>query len=142
MKLEDFTTSKFLKGADVPKPQLVTVEGCERTNVAKSDEPPEYKLVVNLVEHDAALIVNVTNAKKLFRYLGNDTDEWIGKKFVLYFDEDVEFGGRVVGGLRVREYIPKTPQQAPKPAARPARDVNADLQVAASDDFEDSIPFN
>jgi len=135
MKLEDFTTSKFLKGTDVPKPQLVTVAKCERANVAKSDEEPEYKLVVHLEEHEPALIVNVTNAKKLFKYLGNDTSEWTGKRFVLFFDEDVEFGGRVVGGLRVREYVPKTVVPPPKTT----RDVNKELQLAADDD--ESPPF-
>jgi len=33
--------------------------------------------------------------------MADDTDLWIGKKIKLYFDENVEFGGQMVGGIRV-----------------------------------------
>jgi hypothetical protein len=133
MKLDDVITSKYLKQSDFPKPALVTVADCERANVAQKDETPEYKLVIELREYDKKFVCNTTNAKRLFRWLGNDTDEWIGKKFVLFNDEDVEFGGKITGGLRVREYIAKGATVPQKPVR--------ESENPAPVDEDESLPF-
>jgi hypothetical protein len=146
MKLDDVLTSKYLKISDFPRPALVTVTQCERANVAQKDEAPEYKLVVHVREFDKGFVVNSTNAKRLFKWLGNDTDEWTGKKFVLFNDEDVEYAGKVTGGLRVREYTPKPSPAANTPIAkveamRKASQPESENPAAGVDDDFDSLPF-
>ncbi len=60
----------------------------------------------------------------MFKALDEDTDNWIGKQAVLYVDPDVEFGGNIVGGLRLR---------ARKSAAKPV--------PQRTEDSDDSVPF-
>ena len=38
---------------------------------------------------------------------GNDTRKWIGKLITIYPDHEVMFGGAKVGGIRVRNVVPK-----------------------------------
>jgi hypothetical protein len=79
------------------------------------------------------LLLNSTNIKRAAAAFGSqDSDDWIGKKIVVYNDENVEFGGQIMGGIRLRAYKPKPPANKPKSP------VNVEGGVAAMDD---DIPF-
>ena len=134
MKLDDMLESKYLKQSDVDGETLVTCVGVKRVNVAKEDEAQELKWIVKWAEFPKPMVINATNIKRLFKYLGNDTDEWKGGTVILYVDPDIEFGGKVTGGLRVK-------QASGKAAPKSTKDVNKELQLAADDDFSDEIPF-
>ncbi len=43
------------------------------------------------------------NRKALVRLFGSDTKNWRGKLIKVYHDPTVRFGGKVVGGLRIRD---------------------------------------
>ena len=43
------------------------------------------------------------NRKALVRMFGADTKNWRGKTVMIYHDPSVKFGGRAVGGLRIKE---------------------------------------
>jgi hypothetical protein len=137
MRLDDMLESKYLKQTDFPKPKLLTIKGVTRANLAKEGEIPEYKWTVSFEELAKPMVMNATNLKRCFKACGDDTDDWPGQQIVVYTDDEVEYAGKVVGGLRVR--APKqaaAPEPAPKPAARkPAPETTAD------DDFENDIPF-
>jgi hypothetical protein len=45
------------------------------------------------------------NRKALVHMFGADTKNWRGKTVKLYHDPSVKFGGRVVGGLRIKEEV-------------------------------------
>lgn len=102
MKIGELIPSKYLKQADVAEDTVVTVSGLKKTNVAREDEAPDYKYVIKFEEFDKPMVLNSTNIKRLGKALGDDTDDWIGGKVTLYVDPDVEYGGEVKGGLRVR----------------------------------------
>jgi hypothetical protein len=55
---------------------------------------------------------------------------------VIYVDEEVEYAGKIVGGLRVR--APKG-NPAPQPH-KPVRESENPAPVA--DDFDNDLPFN
>ncbi|GAF83248.1 unnamed protein product, partial [marine sediment metagenome] len=42
-----------------------------------------------------------------------ETEEWIGKQIVLWADPTVSFGGKLVGGVRVRPHTQAAPVAAP-----------------------------
>lgn len=110
-KTSEMRESKFLKKEDVGKGVLVTITGCVRKNTAMEGAEPEHKWCLTFQELDKPFVVNVTNAaicEKIFE--SDDTDDWIGKRLVLYTDPNVSFQGKLVGGIRVR---------APKPGAVP-----------------------
>jgi hypothetical protein len=102
--------SKYLKQADVDGEVAVTVMKVGRQNIAKEGEEPEYKWLIKFNELPKPMVLNATNIKRLARACeSDDTDNWAGKKVILYVDHDVEFAGNVVGGLRIRA-VPKQTQ--------------------------------
>jgi hypothetical protein len=144
MKLDDMLESKYLKQSDVQDETIVTCVGVKRANMAKEDEEPEYRWIVKWQEFAKPMVINATNIKRLFKYLGDDTDQWKNGQVVLYVDPDIEFGGKVVGGLRVKEW-----RKPYKPANTPLDKVKAmqrasqphESETPAPADFEDDIPF-
>jgi hypothetical protein len=148
MKLDDMLESKYLKQSDVQDETIVTCVGVKRANMAKEDEEPEYRWIVKWQEFAKPMVINATNIKRLFKYLGDDTDQWKNGQVVLYVDHDIEFGGKVVGGLRVKEYRKATVPAAVKSAAiakveamRKASQPESENPAAGVDDDFDSLPF-
>ena len=136
MKLGQMTESKYLKQADVQQPMLVTITGFAKVNVAQQDEAPENKWTLSFAEFDKPMVLNTTNIQLLGLATGtDDTDEMVGKKIVLYTDPNVSYGGKLVGGLRIRA-VRQKPQAVPVARAVPV--AQAEDQF---DDDIDSIPF-
>lgn len=102
MKIDALLPSKYLKQADIDGERLVTVKDLKKANVAREDEEADYKYVVFFKEFDKGMVLNATNIKRLGKALGDDTDDWLGGQVILFVDESIEFGGNVVGGLRIR----------------------------------------
>lgn len=131
MRAGDMIESKYLKQADLKGEEvIVTVQKLGQGNVAMDDKPEEIKWMVKFTEFNKAMVLNSTNIRTLERLLGEETDLWIGKEVVLYVDENVSFGGELVGGLRLKSAKPATaPKRFTNPAAKAAMD-------------EKDIPFN
>jgi hypothetical protein len=103
--INDLKSSKFLKKEDVGEGALVTVTGLSQENVAKEGVDPEMKWVLHFAEYEKPLVLNSTNGQIIAQITGKSEDierEWIGAKLVLYSDPNVSFGGKLVGGIRVR----------------------------------------
>lgn len=112
MNVNDLKKSKFLKKEDVTPPVLVTIAGCEEVNVAKEGVEPEMRWALHLKEMDKPLILNSTNGQIIAAISGSEeSDDWIGKKIVLYNDPNIFFGGKMTGGIRVRAPKQKTATQ-------------------------------
>ena len=123
----DMRESKFLKQSDVATGMLLTIAGCEKHNVAQEGTEPEYKWCLTFEDSDKPFVLNMTNIQLLERICDSDnTDDWIGKKVVLFTDPTISYGGKVTGGIRVR-----APKKNAKPAPPP---VVADLS-------DDDVPF-
>jgi len=139
-KTSEMRESKFLKQTDVGSGALLTVSGCTQHNVAQQGAEPEMKWCLSFAETDKSLVLNTTNIQLCEHVFGSDdTDDWTGKKIVLYTDPNVSYGGKLVGGIRVRApKIPKTvtAAQKPSPAALPTERVLPD-----DDDDDDLAPF-
>jgi hypothetical protein len=133
-KTSEMRESKFLKQSDIGAGALMTVTGCERHNVAKEGAEPEHKWCLAFEESEKPLVLNSINIQLLEKIFGSDdTDDWIGKRVVLYVDPTVSYAGKVVGGIRVR--APKQANQtaAKKPVAPPP--------PATEELADDDIPF-
>jgi hypothetical protein len=132
-KVSEMRESKFLKQSDIGAGALMTVRGCEPHNVAKEGAEPENKWCLTFEESDKPLVLNSINIQLCEKIFGSDdTDDWVGKRIVLYVDPTVSYGGKVTGGIRVR--APKQANQA-KPAPK------APLPPADEDMDDSSIPF-
>lgn len=128
-KIGEMIESKYLKQSDVSEDTVVTVEKVGKANVAPKGEEAEYKWLIRFSEFPKPMVLNSTNIKRLAKACGSDdTDEWIGKKAILFVDPDVEFAGNVVGGLRIRAHKANS-------GAAPAK------TGGKFDDMSDDIPF-
>jgi hypothetical protein len=142
MNINELTVSKFLKKEDVSPPIIVTISGLTRENLAKENEAPEMKYVLQFSEALKPMVLNLTNGKLIAMVTGEeDTDNWVGKQITLWNDPTVSFGEKMTGGIRVQ--MPQAqavaaPAVAQAQAARPA--VKPD-ERNPPDNFDDDIPF-
>lgn len=128
-KIGEMIESKYLKQSDVEEETEVTIAKVGQLNVAKEDEPAEMKWAAKFQELKKPMILNSTNIQLLAKACGSeDSDDWIGKKVTIYSDPNVSFGGKLVGGLRVK-------LQA-RPSSKKAAPANA-----FSDMEDDGPPF-
>lgn len=123
--------SKYLKQSDVDGEQEVTILKVGQLNVAREDQEPEMKWAVKFQEFKKPMVLNSTNIQLLAKACDSEeSDEWVGKKVVVYADPNVSFGGKLVGGLRI-----KLPIKKKASAAAPAGN------GGHFDDMSDDIPF-
>ncbi len=89
----------YLKKEDVGQPQVVTL-----IDVYEDELPGESrkKLIAKFEQFAKPMVLNTTNIKRFVKMFGTtDTGQWRGE-VTLYVDHDIEFGGKTVGGIRVR----------------------------------------
>lgn len=133
-RTSEMRESKFLKQSDVGNGVLLTITDCKQHNVAMQGDPEELKWCLHFAESDKPLVLNATNIQICESILGSDnTDDWNGHKIVLYNDPNVAYGGKLVGGIRVR--APKVAAPAPAPRKLPPAPVDS------ADMTADDIPF-
>ena len=130
MHISDMTAGNFITKNDVDPPKIVTIRSLKKVNLAREGQEPKIKWSIAFEELDKPMVANKTNLKRIAKILGEESDEWIGQRICLYFDEEVEFGGEQVGGIRVR------PATKNKPAVDPV--VARSMKGAP---LEDDIPW-
>jgi hypothetical protein len=109
------TKSSYLKKEDVGEGgRDLIIKKFEREELTH-DEKTEMKLVLYFTDPSyKPMVINKENGSRLKMVLKtDDTDVMVGKVINVYSDPFVAFGGKTVGGLRIR-----TPQQAANAPAR------------------------
>ena len=123
MNINDMKESRYVRKDDVGDGVIVTITGLTEENLAMENQPPEMKFVLHFKENIKPLVMNSTNAQLAAKALSSpETDDWIGKKVILFNDPNVSFGGKLTGGVRIRKN-----QQAPVPAAPAGGDLSQDI---------------
>lgn len=133
-KIGEMIESKFLKKEDVDPPVLVTIDRVAQNNVAMQGADPEMKWCLYFAELDKPMVLNSTNIHLAGQACASDdTDEWMGKKIVLYNDPNVSFAGKLTGGIRIRaqkkavEPVVPTRKIAHEKTGNPAGDMDSDV---------------
>ena len=142
MKTHDMKESKFLKKEDVGAGTLLTITGITQKNVAMQGAEPEMKWCMQFAEMDKPMVLNGTNIQLAELALGSDdTDDWIGKKIVAYNDPAVSYGGKMIGGIRLRAPRGKAAQAAQAPAGKPplAQALKRDVMAPPAQTFEEEM---
>jgi len=116
-KISEMIPSNYLKQSDFDtNGSIVSIKGLEQKNVAQDDQEPDMKWCIHFYEFDKPMVLNTTNINALADACDSeDSDHWLGQEVVVYVDPSINFGGKRVGGLRVRKY------QIPAPAMPPVR---------------------
>jgi hypothetical protein len=118
----------FLKQEDLAgKAAKVVIEEVGMEEI-QGDDGKESKLVARFVGKTKALVLNRTNCESIEAIAGTDDyGRWAGHAVVLYVDPSVKFGGKTVGGIRIRATLAAAPPPPPPPAA--------------DDELDEAIPF-
>jgi hypothetical protein len=133
MKISDALPSKYLKAEDLEGANVtVTIEEVNREEVGPKKE---LKLVISFANTRKKMVLNKTNAATIAKLYGEETDEWLGKRIILY-SKDTEFQGEMVLALRVS-------LQKPTGTQKPSSDDKGRLlsDVNPPPDAEDGDPF-
>ncbi len=138
--VNEMLPSAYLKKEDCDPPILVTIADIKQENLAMEGKPPEFKWVMFFSEHEKGIVLNSTNIQLAASICASqNTDDWIGKRIVLYSDPNVSFGGKLVGGIRIRASKNGNKPAQPSIANASPDDVNRRAREIA--DIEDDIPF-
>lgn len=131
MKVSELRESRFLSKEDCTPAILVTIVDCSKQNMAMEGQAAEMKACLTFAEPGVKpMVLNSTNGQIIEKILGSDeTDNWRGKKIVLYNDPTIQFAGRVTGGIRAR--APKQAAAAPRPVPAPT----------SHEDLDEDVPF-
>ncbi len=101
--VSDLKDSKYLSKEDCGSGIVVTIAGFDHVDVSLASRPTSMKYILNFEQDLKPMVLNNTNGKRIEKITGSgEFSDWIGKQVVLYNDEMVEFGGELVGGIRVR----------------------------------------
>src|SRR5882672_5838914 len=113
----------FLKQEDLQgKAVQVAIESVD-FEMLKDGDKDEKKLIMRFVGKDKGLVLNRTNCEAMEHICGTDDyGAWVGWVVVLFTDPSVKFGGKTVGGLRIRATGRKP---APVPVVEEAMDDEA-----------------
>jgi hypothetical protein len=143
-----FDQSKYLRAEDLTQEKLLRIKSVSVETVGRGPEQ-EQKPVVWFVNHVKGLALNRTNNRTIRGAYGDDMDGWVGKLIVV-FPTQTDFGGKMVGALRVRIPPPKQtetsvaappPQEAVKSAAATKPAPTAPPGPEADLDLDDEIPW-
>jgi len=103
-----------MKQDDVPEDgKIVTIEAFEKRVIeGRNGESDREKVCVKFEEYDKWLVLNATNGDAIRIYTNTKQPyESIGKQIEIYVDPTVAFGGKIVGGIRIRP-VADIPYQA------------------------------
>lgn len=103
--------SKYLKAADLEgQPADLTIKSVTLEEVDDEETRP----VLHFAEAERGLVLNRTNAAVIADALGEETDDWSGRRLTVFPDKTT-FKGKLVDCLRVRVPQQATTPDAPKP---------------------------
>ena len=110
----NYLKQEHLHGQDVP----VTISAVTVENVG---DEGKQQIVVAFAGQSKRLGLCKTNAQQIAAFYGDDAGGWIGQSITLWPDFSVTYGGKVVGGVRIRPVPPETAAQptVPQPAVPP-----------------------
>lgn len=132
MKMSQAFPSKYLKAGDLgDEDHPVVIDRVVMEEINSQNGATERKPCMYFQNRQKGLVLNLTNANTISDAYGDDSDDWIGQKVIL-FSTMTDFKGRMVEAIRVK--VPKKAAAAPQAATR--------VKVVAVDELpEDEVPF-
>ena len=100
MKISSLFPSKYLRAADLDDDTPVRMKSLVIEEVNGENKP-----VLHFKEEVKPLVLNKTNGRTIGSLHGEEVDNWIGKRIIL-FPTEVDFRGEMVDAIRVRKRIP------------------------------------
>ena len=105
--------SKYLTKHDLPDGGLIaTIASWSKVQLSAS-EPEKY--ILNFKGDTKPLVMNVTNRNRLMAAFPDcqGLADFVNKRIRIYFDHNVEFQGKLVGGIRIDAKAPEFDDDVP-----------------------------
>jgi len=135
-RISEMIQSNYLKKEDIEDDTIVTIVGVKKANIAREDQEADYKWLIKFKEFEKPMVLNSTNIQLCAKACDSDnTDDWKGAQIVIYVDDSVSFGGKLVGGLRIKKL------KRAKPATAAAGGDDWDDEPKSAPVTHDDIPF-
>ena len=101
-----YPAGEFMKKEDVPASgSQFVIASVSVEEIGGEDRKPVVKF-----QDGRKFVLNKTNAGRISFALGtSEVEQWAGKTITLYNDPTVEYGGKMVGGIRVATPAPTVP---------------------------------
>jgi hypothetical protein len=127
MNFGEMFPSNYLAQDDFPAPKTLVIA---RVSIDEVRRPGGVKVKKPILHFTAGkpMVLNKTNGVVLAKRYGRNSDDWTGKPIEVYAEPNVNFGGELVGGLRVR-----VPATAPATNGTPVKPVAPVAPVTALD---------
>jgi len=103
--------SGYLSQDDLERPALAVIKSVGKELVNTDDNGQREKPVIYFTNGTKPLILNMVNWDTLEHAYGVESDGWLNQPIELFVDQNVMYGGKRVGGIRIR--IPRTESAAP-----------------------------
>jgi hypothetical protein len=100
-----FDQSRFLSAADLAQEKKLRIKSVTVETV-RQGSAQEQKPVLWFTNLSKGLVLNKTNNRTLRSALGDDMEKW-ANAIIVVFPTQTDFGGKLVGALRVRMPPPK-----------------------------------
>ncbi len=99
----DLATSRFFKAEEVKDTPIVhVIKSISKEEVAFQGKPPEKLAIVSFDGTDRQMIAK-NEVQGFLKETFGLPSQCVGKAVELYFEPKVMFGGKKVGGLRLRQ---------------------------------------
>jgi len=107
--------AKYLKTEHITSPVNTSILWLKEEDVTAPGKGTETKLVLYFDGLKKGVVLNMANAEALADMTGTDDyEKWSDIPVQLYVDPDVTYGGKRIGGIRIRKpELPSAP--VPKP---------------------------
>ena len=106
--------AKYLKKDDIPSPVDTSILWIKEEEVTTPGKGTDTRVVLYFDGLKKGLVLNTANAETLLDITGTDEyEQWVDVPVQLYVDPDVTYGGKKIGGIRIRELVP-VPVPVPK----------------------------
>ena len=113
--------SQYLKKEDLSDPVDTELLWVAEEQVTPPGKGTTTRLVAHFDGLRKGLVLNTANCEILAEMTGtDDPNEWKDIALQLYVDSDVKYGGKKIGGIRIRTpvHVP-LPVQEPEPVQEP-----------------------
>lgn len=100
---ETLYPSRFLKKEALPEPKTIRITKVTAT-VLEGENGAENKVVLayKAADGEGEMVWNKTNSALTAIALNErDTDKWVGKLITIHNNQNIDLGGKKVGGIRV-----------------------------------------
>ena len=110
--------ARFLKKEDIPSPVNTSILWIKEEEVTAPGKGTETRLVLYFDGLKKGLVLNMANAEALAKITGTDDyEKWSDVPIQIYVDPDVKYGGKKIGGIRIRERVTE-PVSKPVPRTK------------------------